>query len=87
MGEFVSVVLGIAAFSGCVWLTIIPVLIYNELKRQGIDRERESMKIISVLVGIHQRLSDPAGSCRSDVPKSSEATDPLQATIDARSQI
>ena len=57
-----------------VWLAFVPLMILNELKRQGEERRSEALKIISLLV----RIAD------SPQDKSAGAAARIQAAIDAR---
>lgn len=79
MIQLFSTLLGIAAFIGGVWLTIVPVLILNEIKRQGSAREAEALRI-TALLRVIARGDKPAA-----FPLADESVEPLQSLIDDRS--
>ncbi len=78
MKELFSTLFGLVALIGGVWLTIVPVLILNEIKRQGAAREAEAMRI-TALLRVIARGDKPAA-----FPMPDESAEPLQSMLDDR---
>lgn len=76
MGEFVSVVLGLIGLYIAIRITMIPMQILEELKRQGHLREDADRRIIALLALI-SRGEKP-------LPECDDAAARLQAIADAR---
>lgn len=77
MMEIITAIIGLCMLVGFFGLCVRVNLLLEEIKRQGVQRQSESLKIISLLVRIADHPSDEAAA-------ESEASR-IQAALDARS--